>query len=266
VSTANWVVEIAGPALRRGIVSVAKQPLSEDAFPQWPEIWQEAFQDATLKLLSSASVREHAAAERWEDVKSIAYRTAANAAIDLVRQRGRRWARELLHDGEGEEDEPAHEWPDTALPPPEEALLLRLRREERVALLARVQSVLDEMPDTPEHPRRRILAIYTHLALQEELTGEDAPEAQQMPTLEETPYWTAYVRSLFEDLAALPRYREKRYDMQIAHILRPETMTGPQATEAGRKQTATWVRTELSRGRKKLLELLQARYGTIWSG
>ncbi len=269
--SSTWLSEVAAPAICAGIATVAQRRLVLDSLEEWPETWQEAFQDAAIKVWQSATARRLAADGQREDLGRFAHRAGSNAAIDLLRQCGAEERRRLLGT-ERDDDERLALLPAYPVEQPERVVLGEDHRRELAALLDRVQALLPELPESPDHPQRTILGLRLHLLEQElrvEPAGDDGPAASRhlnpwtgaQPATVEDPLWTAWVGLLLGGDAALPSYREERLDLQIAGILRPAQVMGAQAAEEPRRQAAQWVRTEMSRTRQRLQALYERRYG-----
>jgi hypothetical protein len=90
-------------------------------------------------------------------------------------------------------------------------------------------------------------------------TSWNPATGMQRPTRED-PLWTEWVRLLVGDDHALPAYREERLDLQVAAILRPPRLVGEEVSQEEQRQAGQWVRSELSRGRKRLRALYEERY------
>jgi hypothetical protein len=253
--------------------------LAPAAFSQWPDEWQEAFQNAALKVWRSAAARQMVAEERWEELRKFSHRAGHNAAIDIIRGRYSNLAADS-HAGdtnEGAEPQspaPLHERPETWV-------LREDLRQELQALLLELSNLVPELPQSAEHPSRQILGLYLQL-LEQELKAADAAEPSEqldsrhgaagtLPTswnhatgtqrpTQEDPLRAEWVRLLVGDDHALPTYREQRLDLQVAALLRPDEIEGEHATEQTQRQAGQWVRTELSRARKRLRTLYEEHY------
>lgn len=279
-----WLSDVAAPAICAGIATVAKRSLALDNLEEWPDAWQEAFQDAAIKVWQSATARRLAAGGQWDDLRRFAHRAGSNAAIDLLRQCSSEERRRLLGT-DRDDDERLAQLPAHPAAQPEQIVLGEEHRRELCALLDRVQAVLPEVPESPDHPQRTILGLRLHL-LEQELRAESAaddrptggdtgaagasalsgalrinPWTGAQPATTEDPLWATWVRLLLGSGNAAPSYREVRLDLQIAGILRPAQAMGSGATDDARRQAAQWVRTEMSRIRRRLRALYERRYG-----
>lgn len=265
----NWLDEVAAPSIRGGIATVARRNLAALAFEEWPEEWQEAFQDAVVKVWQSETARQLVAEARWEDMRRFAHRVGGNAAIDILRRRGVETRRQIATPHDGDDEHPS-ELAGQAAEQPEQTVLDADRRRELMVVLDRVQALLPELPESPDHPQRTILGLRLHLLEQELRAGPtgDGETEGEAPSDTETAHGSpeddrraALVRLLLGTDTAVPTYRAARLDLQIAGILRPARVAGDRATEETRREAAQWVRTEVSRTRQRLRTLYERRYG-----
>jgi DNA-directed RNA polymerase specialized sigma24 family protein len=270
--SADWLEREAVPAIRDGIATVARRRLALDILHQWPDALQEAFQNATLKVWLSATARRMVAEERWEELRKFSHRAGHNAAIDLIRDPHIR--REVAA-GDPDVGEPI-----SAMAPengPDLPAVQEDHRQTLRALLTELRALVSELPQSAEHPTRKILGLYLQL-LDQELKAAASGESSgppgtfglaatswnpatgmQRPTHED-PLWTEWVRLLVGDDQALPTYREERLDLQVAAILRPPRIEGEEVSQEEQRQAGQWVRSELSRARKRLRVLYEERY------
>jgi len=225
----TWLSEVVVPAICAGIGTVARRRLTLDGLEEWDETWQEAFQDAAIKVWQSATARRLAADGQWEDLSRFAHRAGGNAAIDLLCQCGVEERRRLLGT-ERDDDERLALLPAYPMEQPEPVVLGEDHRRELAALLDRVQALLLELPESPDHPQRTILGLRLHLLEQElrvEPAGGGGPAAGEaaaagdrrlnpwtgaQPATVEDPLWTAWVGLLLGSDAAPPSYREERLE------------------------------------------------------
>jgi hypothetical protein len=168
----TWLSDVAAPAICSGIATVARRSLALDSLEDWPDAWQESFQDAAIKVWQSATARQLAAGGHWEDLRRFAHRAGSNAAIDLLRQCSTTERRRLLGT-DRDDDERLALLPAHPAEEPERIVLGEEHRRELAALLDRVQAMLPELPESPDHPQRTILGLRLHL-LEQELRAESA--------------------------------------------------------------------------------------------
>jgi len=228
----EWLEQVVEPKIRQGVaqnVGACKPSLDYDE-------QQDAVQNALIKVWRSPTARTL----RQEDpdrLRAFAYQSGHNAAIDQCRQR---WLTAV----DGAE-------PIGAAPGGTDVVD---RRDEVQHEILRLRAVMKELTNDSKHPHATVLGMFLHLTQNEEV-GTTAESVQGGS------YWQATIEALIGDPTDLPAERERRYDIQIAAIMRPDLTSGAQATDLTRRQAAQWVRTELSHARRELRDRFVKRYG-----